>query len=755
MGEPAGGTEGGPVARRSGHLRYFNRELSWLKFNERVLDEARSDRNPVLERLKFLAITGSNLDEFFQVRVGGLKLLARSNPDQVDIAGMTAAEQLAAIREQAKRFYAAQYECLLGQLEPLLEQAGIRRLDLDSLEPDQVEYLRARFEEEYFAVCSPIAVNDENEFPKLTAASLALGIRLEVKASPLMPGESQASSASIEGEGRAAAPSASTEQHDRETSSEASSRSADERLVVLPIPRTLPRMISVPSESGYHYVPLELVLQRFAEKYFPTEKIVEMATFRVTRNADLALDEDGVSDLLAGMSDLLNARKTSDCVRLELSSHASDTLRHWLARCLNVADELIYACDGPIDLTAFFPICRLNGFESLRDKNWPPLAVPHFPYGSNVFDVLAAADRLLIHPYESYDPVIEFLQQAAADPDVIAIKQILYRTSRDSAIVQALIEAAENGKSVTVIVELKARFDEERNIHWARKLEQAGIDVIYGVQGLKTHAKLCMVVRREARGVRRYMHFGTGNYNESTAKLYSDVSLFTCDQTLGDDAISIFNAVTGLSVPQGNRLMAFSPVDLRKRLETLIDVETKNALNGYPARITAKFNSLSDQGMIDKFYEASRAGVQIRLNVRGICCLRPGVPGLSEHIEVVSIVDRFLEHARIFRFWNHGEPRVFISSADLMYRNLDKRVELLVPVEDRHCQNQLTRILETYFQDNVNAHELTATGDYLRRTPDGAEVFRSQEKLYQMVRDSHTAQRQTHTTFFEAHRGDG
>jgi polyphosphate kinase len=452
------------------------------------------------------------------------------------------------------------------------------------------------------------------------------------------------------------------------------------------------------------------------------------------------------------MQQLINDRALSECVRLELSENASEEMRTFLQSALEVTEKETYLARGPLDLSALMALVNLPQFGTLRDPPWPPLQAPEFVDGTNIFETISKSDCLLMHPYQSYDPVIDFLKSAARDPRVLAIKQTLYRTSRDSKVVSALVEAAEAGKHVTVLVELKARFDEQRNINWAHRLERAGIDVIYGVSGLKTHAKLCIVVRREPTGIRRYVHFGTGNYNESTSLIYSDVSLLTCDTQLAIDAVHVFNAITGLSVPQTLEKLRLAPVDLRETILELIHIETMNARNGMPAEIVAKVNSLVDQQIIDAMYEASKAGVKIRLNIRGICCLRPGVKGLSENIRVVSIVDRFLEHSRILQFRHGGDQRVFISSADWMTRNLDRRIELLVPIEDDRCKQRLIAALEAYFRDNVSASETKHDGKYKRVSTKKKKDFRSQEWLYEESKTLLEDRTHPGSTVFRAHR---
>lgn len=693
--------------------RYFNRELSWLEFNERVLEEARDDSNLPLERLKFLAITGSNLDEFFMVRVGGLTLLAEGGVVSADPAGMTPRQQLEAITDRAGRMLADQYECFSTQLEPLLAEAGIRRVAPADYTQRQARNLERYVADEILSVLTPMAVRGEGDFPQLVNQMLCVCVRLK----PAQGGDKP-------------------------------------RFALIPFGRSAHRFVTVHAEKGFAYTLLEDVVARFLHLFFPGEETVECVPFRITRNADMGVRDDLAADLMTEIEEALDARKQSACVRLEIAAHASPTTRQFLQQALCVGDAAVYPCPGPIDLSAFMRLAELSGFDQLRNPPWPGQTPPRLDPGKSMFQAISRGDVLLIHPYDSFEPVVRLIEEAAEDPDVLAIKQTLYRTSRNSPIVAALEKAAERGKNVTAIVELKARFDEARNIEWARNLERAEVQVIYGVKGLKTHAKVCIIVRREPQGIQRYVHFGTGNYNESTARLYSDVSLMTCDEELGADAVSFFNAVTGYSQPQRFRKLEAAPIGLREKLLEMIEAETQRKREGQPARIAAKLNSLVDPKIIDALYAASQAGVEIKLNIRGVCCLRPGVPGLSENIEVLSIVDRFLEHARIIHFHHGGDERVFISSADWMPRNLDRRVELLVPVEDPAARNSLIDALEIYFRDTAKARRLLPSGLYERVQPrNRRRSFRSQERLYRRAVAAVRLAKQSQRTVFEPHLG--
>lgn len=679
--------------------RFFNRELSWLEFNQRVLEEARNPDIPILERIRFLAITASNLDEFFMVRVGGLQTIVGSHSKKRDPAGMTPAEQLHAIRERTQQLTRDQYTCYVEELEPRFQKAGLVRLRPDELDAQQSQVMQQVFQDEIVSLLAPLSVATPADFPLLINRTLSVCLRLE-RPSPDDPGQ-------------------------RET-----------RYAVIPFGRIPLRFVTLPSEGTYSFVLLEDIVEQFAGYFFPEETICESVVFRITRNADMAIREDLAADLLSEMEELLVARRESDCVRLEIADNASAELTGFLQECLQITSDEVYRVPGPLDLTPFFQLADVGSGEENRYESWPPRPSPLVDPQESIFDTISRQDVLLYHPYESFDPVVRFVEEAADDPDVLAIKQTLYRTSRNSPIVAALARAAEKGKHVTAIVELKARFDEERNIEWARALEQAGVQVFYGVRGLKTHAKLCIVIRREPQGIQRYVHFGTGNYNDATARIYSDVSLLTCDEQLGADAVSFFNSVTGYSLPQPLMRIAAAPLTLRESIEEMIEAEIEFKRQKQPAEITVKVNSLVCPRMIELLYRASQAGVRIRLNIRGICCLRPGVKGLSENIEVVSVVDRFLEHARIMHFRHGGDHRVLISSADWMPRNLDRRVELLVPVDDPASRKKLMTILECYFRDTIKGRQLRPDGRYTplsHRSSSEVPTLSAQQWLYEQT----------------------
>jgi polyphosphate kinase len=691
--------------------RYLNRELSWLEFNQGVLDEAHDSSVPLLERLKFLAISASNLDEFFMVRVGGLKLVEHQENPPLDPAGMSVREQLEAIAARVHRMTGEQYRCFLEEIEPQLAQAGVRRLTASDLNDRQKLVVDQFFNDEVASVLTPMAIDESAEFPLLPNQMLHVAVRLSPR----------------EGETRS-------------------------RFAIIPLGRSLGRFVTLPSDRGYCYILLEDIVAAEVEHFFPGEGVLHCAPFRITRNADIAVRDDLVHDLLSELEEVLDERKLGNCVRLEIAATADADSVAFLRRALSVDDSEIYALPGPLDLAGFMRLSDLQGFDNLKYEPWPPRISPDVDLGAGMFNVIARRDILLLHPYDSFEPVVRLLEEAADDPDVLAIKQTLYRTSRNSPIVAALERAAERGKYVTAVIELRARFDEARNIEWARNLERAGVQVIYGVKGFKTHAKICIIVRREPYGIVRYVHFGTGNYNEITARLYSDVSLMTANEEFGADAIAFFNAITGFSQPQRFRKIDAAPLGLRERIIEMIDAETDRQNHGQKARIIAKLNSLVDPEIIEALYRASNAGVEIKLNVRGVCCLRPGVPKLSEHISVVSIIDRFLEHSRILYFHHGGDRRLFISSADWMPRNLDRRVELLVPVEDQALKERLLQTLKTYFKDDVKSRRLLPDGRYKRLTPSAKRpAVRSQEVLYRRVCDAALVAEQSQRTVFEPH----
>ena len=667
---------------------FINREMSWLAFNERVLDEAARPDLPLLERAKFLAITASNLDEFMMVRVGGLQYLKDQGRKVRDDAGLTATQQLDAIHERVKEFVARQYSILCDQLLPALKESGIRRLKPAELSPAQRTYLEEYFLEHIFPVLTPIAAETDSP-PTVTALQVAL--LCAVLSEPDNP--------------------------------------ESKRLVLFTLPQNLPRQVLIPeAESGLHsYINLEDLLEHFLHLYFPSEKVIESARFRLSRNSDIAVDDESATDLASEMEEILELRRLSPTIRIEIEDGAPRDLQKAIRDMFGARGAHHYIVPGELDLRAYFTIAGLSGFEQLKVEPWDTHSSPLIEPEESIFDAIKRQDILLHHPYETFDPVLQLLEEAAADPNVVAIKQILYRTAKNSRIISALIRAAEAGKHVTVLVELKARFDEARNLERAEDLQNAGAQIIHGVRGLKTHAKICLVMRREAGHMMRYMHFATGNYNEATSKLYTDISYLTCRQNYGADASAFFNTVIGRSRFVHFEKISMAPFGLRERLLGMIRSEAERARQGEEAEIMLKMNALEDREMIVALCEASCAGVKIRLAVRGICCFRPGVKGVSENIRVVSVIDRYLEHARIFYFRQGGRPAVFIASADFMTRNLSKRVELLIPIEDSAARKRLVQILETAFTDNTQARELDSAGRYHLLRATSSKAVRSQQ----------------------------
>ena len=666
---------------------YVNRELSWLEFNYRILGEARDKTTPLFERLKFLSITASNLDEFFMVRVASLKDMVHANYTKRDIAGMTAQEQLDAIDGKTHELVENQYRTYNRMLLPLLKQHGLRVVtEHEKLTKEEAVYVDRYFEESVYPVLTPMAVDSSRPFPLIHNKSLNIAALVRKK----------------KGDGEL-------------------------EFAMVCVPGGLPRVVELPCQEGKSIIYLEEVIERNIDKLFLNYDIISCHPFRVMRNADLSIDEDEAEDLLKEIEQKLKKRQWGEVIRLDIEKKADKRLLDILKKELHVGGHAIYEIDGPLDLTVLMKVFGLPGFDEFKTPPYTPQPVPALMNEDDIFANIRKGDILLTHPFETFEPVVNFIKKAARDPEVLAIKQTLYRVSGNSPIIAALAEAADNGKQVSVLVELKARFDEENNILWAKMLEKAGCHVIYGLLGLKTHSKITLVVRREEEGIRRYVHLGTGNYNDSTAKLYTDCGLLTCDPLIGEDATAVFNMLSGYSEPLGWNKLSLAPLWLRGRFLRLIQRETRNAREGIPARIVAKMNSLCDREIIASLYEASNAGVKIQLIVRGICCLRAGIPGLSENITVCSIVGNFLEHSRIFYFENDGEPQIFMGSADWMPRNLDRRVEILFPVEDEKLKARICHILEVQLADNVKAQYLRLDGTYAKRNRRGKEPVCAQD----------------------------
>ncbi len=666
---------------------YTNRELSWLLFNKRVLSEAKDKKNPLFERLKFLSITASNLDEFFMVRVASLKDMVHAGYKKKDIAGMTVDVQLSGVNEETHRLVEQQYSVYNRSLLPRLLEEGLHIVrHHEELDKEDGVYVDRYFADNVYPVLTPMAVDSSRPFPLIRNKSLNLGALVKKK----------------NGEG-------------------------ETEFAMVQVPSVLSRIVTIPGGKQTRVILLEEVIERNIQKLFLNYDIICSFPFRIMRNADLGIEEEGAEDLLQEIEKQLKKRKWGQVIRLEVEDGIDKKLLKLIQNELSIEKEDIYSINGPLDLTFLMKMYGMKGFDYLKEDSYSrPQPVPELPEEVDVFEKIREGDILMHHPYQTFEPVVRFVRQAAKDPDVLAIKQTLYRVSGNSPIVAALEQAAENGKQVSVLVELKARFDEENNIVWAKKLEKAGCHVIYGLVGLKTHSKITLVVRREENGIRRYVHLGTGNYNDSTAKLYTDVGLFTCSEAIGEDATAVFNMLSGYSEPRSWNKLSVAPLWLKDRFLRLIDREKAYAQQGREAHIIAKMNSLCDKVIIESLYAASAAGVKIDLIIRGICCLKVGIPGVSENITVRSIVGNYLEHARIFYFENDGKPEYYCASADWMPRNLDRRVEILFPVEKPCLQEKLQDILDCQMRDTVKASMLQPDGSYEKADMRGREAFNAQ-----------------------------
>lgn len=648
--------------------KFYNREVSWLGFNNRVLSEAKDKSIPLMERLKFLSITASNLDEFFMIRVASLKDMVHAKYTKKDIAGLTPKEQLAVISQGTHELVNAQYNIYNRSFLPALRRQGLKIItQYENLNKDQEAYVDQYFMKEVYPVLTPMAVDSSRPFPLIRNKSLNIAALLVDK-----------------------------------------KRKDTIDFATVQVPSVLPRVVVIPSESedDTSIILLEQVIEKNIQKLFLNYKVVAASPYRVMRNADLTIDEDEAADLLIEIEKQIKKRQWGEAIRLEVETGIDKRLLKILKKELMILEEDIFKISGPLDLTFLMKVYGMEGYDHLKETPFHPQLPKNLDMDRDLFEQIREGDILLHHPYETFDPVVNFVRHASKDPDVLAIKQTLYRVSSHSPIIASLAQAAENGKQVTVLVELKARFDEENNIVWARKLEKAGCHVIYGLVGLKTHSKITLVVRKEEDGIRRYVHLGTGNYNDSTAKLYTDMGMFTCKRPYGEDATAVFNMLSGYSEPLVWNKLALAPIWLRNKFVSLINRERDNAREGKPAKIIAKMNSLCDAGIIEALYEASAAGVEIELIVRGICCLKQGIKGMSETIHVRSIVGTFLEHSRIFYFENDGTPEIYMGSADWMPRNLDKRVEILFPVEDEKLKSEIVHILDVQLSDNLKAHIL-------------------------------------------------
>ncbi len=665
---------------------YTNRELSWVKFNERVLNEARDKKLPLFERLKFLSITASNLDEFFMIRVASLKDMVNAKYKKPDISGMTPEEQLLALTKETHDLVNLQYSTYNRSLIPLLKQNGLNVvMSHEELSEEQAAFVDSYFEEDVYPVLTPMAVDSSRPFPLIRNKTLNIGALLSKK---------------------------------------------DEiDFATVQVPDVLPRIVEIPGKEEKTVILLEEVIERNIEKLFLNYHVICAHPFRIMRNADLTIDEDEAADLLKEIEKQLKKRQWGEAIRLEVEDGIDKRLLQIIRKELKIKMDDIYYINGPLDLTFLMKMYGMEEFDHLKGKSYVPQKPKYLDPERNIFEQIREKDILLHHPYETFSPVVEFVRAASKDPDVLAIKQTLYRVSGNSPIIAALAQAAENGKQVSVLVELKARFDEENNIIWAKMLEKAGCHVIYGLVGLKTHSKITLVVRREEDGIRRYVHLGTGNYNDSTAKLYTDLGLLTCAEPIGEDATAVFNMLSGYSEPISWNKLALAPLWLKDRFLSLIAREKENAIAGKKAHMIAKMNSVCDPDIIAALYEASAAGVKIQMIVRGICCLKVGIPGVSENISVCSIVGNFLEHSRIFYFYNGGKEEFYLGSADWMPRNLERRVEILFPIEGEALKQDVMHILDTQLADNVKARILQPDGTYVKMDKRGKEPVCSQEQF--------------------------
>jgi polyphosphate kinase len=663
--------------------RYISRELSWLEFNQRVLDEALDAGNPLLERLKFFCITSSNLDEFFEVRVAGLKQQIETQAVERGMDGLTATETFNAINRRVRRMVSDQYRCWNSHLRPALAQSGIRILEMDELAAEDLAWLERYYRTDVRPVLTPLAIDPAHPFPQLLNKSLNVIVRLELPRN----GE------------------------------------ALKHMAVVQIPRLLPRLVKLPrADARQDFVFLGRLVGYYLADLFPGTRILGYWHFRVTRNSELYIDEEETSNLLRAVETELHNRRKGDAVRLELDHDVPEQIRNALLKTFRLTEDDLYLINGPLNPVRLMALYEGDHSPELRDSQFIAPVNRALREQRDLFAAIRQRDILLHHPYESFSSVVEFLEQAAEDPQVLAIKQTLYRTGGDPRIVGALMNAVHKGKQVTAVVELRARFDEANNIEWARRLEEAGVHVVYGLVGYKIHAKIALVVRAEGGRIRRYVHLATGNYNPSTARLYTDLGFLTCRPDFGEDASNLFNLLTGICQFQAMRKLMVAPFDLQAHLLRLIRRETANARKGVPSGIIAKMNSLVEPELIEALYRASEAGTRIDLLVRGICCLRPGVSGLSDNITVRSIIDRFLEHSRVFYFENACQPEVFLSSADWMPRNLFRRIEIAFPIEDGNLRERLIReVLGTSLADNTKARLLRPDGSYGKPAPAKSE----------------------------------
>ena len=678
------------MKNKKNNHNYLNRELSWLEFNQRVLEEAKDENNPLLERLKFLAITASNLDEFFMVRVGSLWDQVQANFKEKDPSGLTPIEQLESIGNRVHKMSVEQQECYNNILLPCLRREHIYILSLKELSQEDKLYIEKYYNSYVFPVLTPMVVDKSRPFPLILNKSLNIALLLE------------------------------------------HSENKEETIfATVQVPSVLKRLVEIPGgDNSKKFVLLEDIIKLNINSIFVGYKVIAMGAYRLTRNADLSIDEEGAEDLLETIEQSIRLRRWGATIKLEYEKDLDHRILTFIQEEEDIEDRSLYEIKGPLDLTFLFKLYSIEDYAKLKFKDIKPVISREFLQNDDIFQVISDKDIILHHPYESFDSVVELIKTAAKDPKVLAIKQTLYRVSGKSPIVEALAEAADNGKQVTVLLELKARFDEENNINWAKRLEQAGCHVIYGLVGLKTHGKILLIVRREEDGIKRYVHMSTGNYNDVTANIYTDIGFITSNPYFGADASTLFNMLSGYSQIRDLNKINIAPINLRKKFLYLINRETENSRNGKKAKIIAKMNSLVDVEIIDALYKASSVGVTIELIVRGICCLKPGVAGLSENIMVRSIVGRFLEHSRIYYFYNNGDDVIYLSSADWMSRNLDRRVEILFPIEDKKNSKVLKEILSVYLKDNVKARVLNKDGKYIKPEVKDEDYINSQEYFY-------------------------
>lgn len=682
---------------------FINRELSWLEFNARVLEEAADPKQPLLERLRFLCIFSSNLDEFFEIRVAGIKQQIENGSAEQTADGLTPLEVFEGIEKRTRQLVDTQYKIWAEEINPALKEQGIFLCNHKELTKSELEWCKNYFDKEIFPVLTPLAVDSSHPFPQLVNKCLNLILTLKRSHSP-----------------------------------------HSFNFGIVQIPRILPRLITLPGsnlQSGFRFILLSELIVNFLDSLFPGDEIQAVNFFRITRNSELYIDEEEAENLLQTVEEELKKRNRGNAVRLEIESSCSKELEKVLLEALHLDYRDSYRNPEPLNFLHLLSICNHEAFPHLRDRPWTPVIPAELSGKPDLFEVIRKEDILLHHPFESFGIIVDLLQKAAVDPSVLGIRMTLYRTSGDSPIVHALIRAAQNGKQVTALVEIKARFDEENNILWAKRMEEAGIHVLYGIVGLKTHCKMLEIIRRDPDGIRLYVHLATGNYHPSTARLYTDLSLLTTNVEITKEVATLFNILTGLSRFHGIEKLIVSPFNMARRIKELILREIENAKEGKKSRIIAKINALVDEDIIQHLYAASTAGVKIDLIVRGICCLRPGVPKVSENIRVISIVGRFLEHSRIFYFENGGNPEFYSGSADWMQRNFYRRIEIIFPIEDPKLKEKLNEILNAYLSDNVKARELLTNGKYKRlkaeKEPFQAQLyFREKARKEQQQRQS-------------------